>query len=91
MAGATSSGFCLYRTPEDLISGVALTFVDITERKKAEGEHARLHAAVAGPQEHLRLMFENTREYAIFSVDRERRVVSWNIEAFTNQSKLRMF
>jgi two-component system, chemotaxis family, CheB/CheR fusion protein len=70
-----------YRTPEDLISGVVLTFVDITERKKAEGEHARLHAAVAGAQEHLRMIFENVREYAIFSVDRERRVISWNIGA----------
>jgi two-component system, chemotaxis family, CheB/CheR fusion protein len=73
--------FLPYRTPEDLISGVVLTFVDITERKKAEGEHARLHAAVAGAQEHLRLIFENVREYAIFSVDRERRVISWNIGA----------
>ena len=58
--------FLPYRTPEDLICGVVLTFVDITERKKAEGEHARLHAAVAGAQEHLRLIFENTREYAFF-------------------------
>jgi two-component system CheB/CheR fusion protein len=73
--------FLPYRTSEDLISGVVLTFVDITERKKAEGEHARLHAAVAGAQEHLRLIFENVRGYAIFSVDRERRVISWNIGA----------
>jgi two-component system CheB/CheR fusion protein len=58
--------FLPYRTPEDLISGVVLTFVDITERKKAEGEHARLHAAIAGAQEHLRLIFENVREYAVF-------------------------
>jgi two-component system, chemotaxis family, CheB/CheR fusion protein len=27
------------------------------------------------------LIFENTREYAIFSVDRERHVISWNIGA----------
>jgi PAS domain-containing protein len=26
-------------------------------------------------------IFENAREYAIFSVDRERRVISWNIGA----------
>jgi two-component system CheB/CheR fusion protein len=34
-----------YRTSEDRISGVVLTFVDITDRKAAEDEHARLHAA----------------------------------------------
>src|SRR5262249_19298519 len=70
-----------YRTPEDQISGVVVTFVDITDRKAAEDERARLHAAVAAAQEHLRLIVENAREYAIFSIDRERRVTSWNVGA----------
>jgi two-component system, chemotaxis family, CheB/CheR fusion protein len=70
-----------YRTPEDQISGVVLTFVDITERKAAEDDRMRLHAAIAAAQGHLRLIFENAREYAIFSLDRERRVTSWNVGA----------
>jgi two-component system, chemotaxis family, CheB/CheR fusion protein len=70
-----------YRTAEDQISGVVLTFVDITDRKAAEDERARLHAAFANAQKHLQLIFENAREYAIFSMDRERRVTSWNVGA----------
>ena len=70
-----------YRTPEDQISGVVLIFVDITERKAAEDERARLNSAIAAAQGQLRLIFENAREYAIFSIDRERRVTSWNIGA----------
>jgi two-component system, chemotaxis family, CheB/CheR fusion protein len=37
--------FLPYRTSEDSISGVVLTFVDITERKAAEDERTRLLAA----------------------------------------------
>jgi len=70
-----------YRTPEDQISGVVVTFVDITGRKAAEDERVRLHAAVAAAQEHLRLIVENAREFAIFSIDVERRVTSWNVGA----------
>jgi two-component system CheB/CheR fusion protein len=32
-----------YRTVEDCIDGVVLTFIDITERKRADEEHERLH------------------------------------------------
>jgi two-component system CheB/CheR fusion protein len=45
---------------------------------EVEEEHrislGNLHAS----QEHLRLIFENAREYAIFTMDVERRVTSWN-------------
>jgi two-component system CheB/CheR fusion protein len=70
-----------YRTPEDQISGVVVTFVDITDRKAAEDERVRLYAAVAAAKEHLRLMVENAREYAIFSIDSQRHVTSWNVGA----------
>lgn len=63
-----------YRTPEDFIGGVVMTFVDITAVKKAE-------QALSRSEEHLRLVIENAREYAIFSTDLERRIQSWNCGA----------
>jgi two-component system CheB/CheR fusion protein len=60
-----------YRSLEDRIEGVVLTFIDITGRRKTE-ESLRVS------NERLRLMIENAREFAIFSTDLERRVTSWN-------------
>jgi two-component system CheB/CheR fusion protein len=60
-----------YRTLDDHIEGVVLTFVDITRRQQAE-ELLQLS------NERLRLMVENAREFAIFSMDMDRRVTSWN-------------
>ncbi len=60
-----------YRTLEDQIQGVVLTFVDITERRLAE-------RALRESQEQLRLILENAREYAIVSMDLDRRITSWN-------------
>ena len=63
-----------YRTLEDRIDGVVLTFIDISRRKRAEQD-------LAASQQRLLLMLENAREYAIFSTDLERRVTSWNVGA----------
>ncbi len=60
-----------YRTVEDRIEGVVLTFLDVTELKRAESE-------LADSREQLRLVAENARDYAIFSTDLEWRVTSWN-------------
>ncbi len=60
-----------YRTAEDRINGIVITFVDITARKAAE-------EAVRQSEERLRLVIESATDYAIFTQDLERRVTSWN-------------
>jgi two-component system CheB/CheR fusion protein len=45
--------------------------VDITERKRTE-------AALRNSEEHLRMVIENAREYAIFTTDLDRRITAWS-------------
>jgi PAS domain S-box-containing protein len=60
-----------YRSGEDRVCGVVLTLVDITD-------HRSTVTALQASEERLRLILENAREYAIFSMDLERRVTSWH-------------
>jgi two-component system, chemotaxis family, CheB/CheR fusion protein len=60
-----------YRTVDDHIAGLVLTFVDITANKAVEEE-------LRQSQERLQLIVENARDYAIFSIDLQRRITSWN-------------
>lgn len=63
-----------YRTLEDRIDGVVVTFIEITSRKQGEEELRR-------NDERFRLLYEHVRDYAIFSVDTEQCVRDWNAGA----------
>jgi two-component system, chemotaxis family, CheB/CheR fusion protein len=63
-----------YRTSEDRIEGVILTFVDITRRLRAE---ERLRAS----EERLRLVVESVEDYAIFTTDAGGLIETWNAGA----------
>lgn len=60
-----------YRTAEDRINGVVITFLDITGRKTAE-------AGLRETQERMGLIVESAKDFAIFTTDMNRVVDSWN-------------
>ena len=60
-----------YRTSEDRINGVVIKFFDITKRKDAE-------KALQQSEQHLRLLIEGAKDYAIFTLDATRKVLSWS-------------
>ncbi len=63
-----------YRTPEDRIDGVVLTFVEITRLKRVEETLRR-------SEERYRLLIESVSEYAIFTTDERGEVTTWNTGA----------
>ncbi len=60
-----------YRTDEDRIDGVVITFVDFTERKHTE-------EAFRQSEEKYRLLVEGVEEYAMLAMDPDRRLIAWN-------------
>jgi two-component system CheB/CheR fusion protein len=60
-----------YRTLDDKIDGVVLTFLDITKLKTAEGQ-------VKGGEERWRLVVESMDEHAIFAITANGCISSWN-------------
>lgn len=63
-----------YRSAEHRIEGAVLTFIDITDRRKAE-DRVRLGEA------HLKLMTESARDFGIMTLDNEGIITNWNIGA----------
>jgi two-component system, chemotaxis family, CheB/CheR fusion protein len=60
-----------YRTSDNHIDGVVITFQDITERLRTERE-------VRQSEERLRLLIDSTLDYAIFTVTESGVIDSWN-------------
>jgi len=63
-----------YRTMDSRITGIVVTFIDITSRKQAE---LRLRQS----EERLRLIIEGARDFAMILFDAAGRIASWNIGA----------
>lgn len=63
-----------YRTTDNRIEGVVITFVDISQRRTAE-TNAR------ESEEHYKLIVQGVREYAIFMLDPQGIITVWNIGA----------
>jgi PAS domain S-box-containing protein len=66
--------FVPYRTQDDRIEGVVLNFLDISDRKRAEH-------ALNQSEERLRTILESAKDYAIFTLDLDRRVSIWSAGA----------
>ncbi len=63
-----------YRTGDDRIEGVVLTFLDITSRRAAERR-------VRMGEERLRLLIDSAVDYAIFTMTTDGLIDSWNAGA----------
>ncbi|HMF98645.1 MAG TPA: CheR family methyltransferase [Vicinamibacterales bacterium] len=63
-----------YRTADNHIDGVVITFQDITQRRGAE-------TRVRQSEERLRMLIDSALDYAIFTVTEEGIVDSWNAGA----------
>ncbi|WP_407295226.1 CheR family methyltransferase [Stutzerimonas zhaodongensis] len=63
--------FLPYRTLDDRIQGAVLTFIDITDRRRAEEQ---LQAGEA----HMRQLAQSTKGYAIITLDLDGTITTWN-------------
>jgi two-component system CheB/CheR fusion protein len=63
-----------YRTSDDRIDGVVLTFVDVTEQK-------RINQQLQQSEERLRHVLESITAHAIITLDHQGRIEGWNVGA----------
>jgi two-component system CheB/CheR fusion protein len=60
-----------YRTAEDRIEGLVLSFIDISRRRLAEEK-------LRGSEQRIRLIAASTKDYAIATMDTDGIITSWN-------------
>jgi two-component system CheB/CheR fusion protein len=75
-----------YRTIDDRIDGVVITFIDLTERKKGEQERERLIGELAGEQQQLQTLTE-TQEQRIAERTSEARAIASALLAGDQQAQ----
>ena len=63
-----------YRTSDNHIDGVVLTFVDVTALRKAQEQ-------LRAGEEQLRIAAETTKDYAILTIDEQGSITNWNLGA----------
>ncbi len=63
-----------YRTTDNRITGIVITFIDVTGRKRVE-------ESLRASEERLRLLIEGARDFAMILLDPEGRIATWNIGA----------
>jgi PAS domain S-box-containing protein len=66
------------RRPDGVVSAVVCSFADVTHRMAQE-------AALRESEERFRLIVANVQDYAIFMLDPEGRVATWNVGAERNE------
>lgn len=62
----------------DHLQLILLAIEDITALRRAERERREAREVLGQSEERYRLLVEGVREYAIFSMDPERRITTWN-------------
>ncbi|KJH80187.1 CheR family methyltransferase [Stutzerimonas stutzeri] len=60
-----------YRTLDDRIQGAVLTFIDITDRRRAEEQ-------VRAGEAHMKQLAQSTKGYAIITLDCDGLITTWN-------------
>ena len=63
-----------YRTTDERIEGVVITFQDVTERR-------RIESLVRASEERLRLLLDSLKDYAVFTITPSGQIDSWNTAA----------
>ncbi len=80
--GALVALLCVHTAaPRDWNGEEVALLQEAAGRTWAAVERARAEEALRDSQERLQLVIENAREYAIFSMDLERRITTWNTGA----------